>query len=237
MDHVELRELDIPLRLADFSIEPGKTALMIIDMYNRATNRNFGFGKRAKEIGVEKELDYYYHRLEKTVIPNLSRLLNACRDEEIEVIHVTIGSLTLDGRDAGWRYRSYKMLSRGIKELEIIEPLLPLPNEIVIKKTTSSAFSSTRADRILRNLGIEYLIIGGVVSGNCVESTVRDGCDRDFKIYILEDACAGLTEESHQFSMSYLHRNYAIVKNTQEVLSEIDQKWKSKPLSQKSKNT
>lgn len=119
------------------------------------------------------------------------------------------------------------MLTRAPDELEIIEPLRPVANEIVLKKTTSSVFSSTQADRILRNLGVEYLIVGGVVSGNCVESSVRDGCDRDFKIYLLEDGCAGLTAESHQFCMSYLHRNYAIVKNTQEVQSEIEQKWRT----------
>lgn len=217
----------IPGRLPDFNLEVGKTALIIIDMYYRAVDRNFGFGRRAKELGIERELDYYYDRLEKKVVPNLTRMLHASRERGIDVVHVKVGTQTIDGRDAGWRYKGWKIFKELKAEHEIIEPLKPMEGEVVLAKTTSSVFNSTPVERILRNMGIEYLVIGGVVTGNCVETAVRDASDRDFKVYLLEDGCAGLTQDAQEFSMKYMHLNYAHVKPTEEVMSEIERTWPS----------
>jgi len=231
MDHLTLRMAGIPGRLPDFNLVPGKTALMIVDMYLRAVDRQYGFGRRARELGIEHELDYYFDRLDTTVVPNLVRMLETCRKHGIDVVHVKVGTHTLDGRDAGWRYKGWKIFSELKAEHEIIAPLKPVDGEIVLAKTTSGVFNSTPVERILRNMGIEYLIIGGVVTGNCVETAVRDASDRDFKVYLLEDGCAGLTQDAQEFSVKYMHMNYAHAKSTAEVIAEVDTTWaKSKVL-------
>lgn len=200
---------------------------MIIDMYYRAVDRQYGFGRRARELGIERELDYYYDRLDSTVVPNLKRMLETCRKYSIDVVHVKVGTHTLDGRDAGWRYKGWKIFKELKAEHEIIAPLQPVEGEIVLTKTSSSVFNSTTAERILRNMGIEYLIIGGVVTGNCVETAVRDASDRDFKVYLLEDGCAGLTQDAQEFSVNYLHLNYAHARQTGKVIEEIESTWKA----------
>ncbi len=225
MDHLSLRMAGIPGRLPDFNLVPGKTALMIVDMYNRAVDRQYGFGRRARELGIERELDYYYERLNATVVPNLVRMLETCRKRGIDIVHVKVGTHTMDGRDAGWRYKGWKIFSELKEEHEIIAPLKPIEGEIVLSKTTSGVFNSTPIERILRNMGIEYLIIGGVVTGNCVETAVRDASDRDFKVYLLEDGCAGLTQDAQEFSVKYMDMNYAHAKSTQDVIAEINTTW------------
>lgn len=228
MDHLSLRMAGIPGRLPDFNLVPGKTALMIIDMYYRAVDRRYGFGRRARELGIEQELDYYYERLDSTVIPNLSKMLATFRKHEIDIVHVKVGTLTKDGRDAGWRYKGWKIFSELKEEHEIIEQLKPLDGEIVVSKTTSGVFNSTPIERVLRNMGIEYLVVGGVVTGNCVETAVRDASDRDFKVYLLEDGCAGLTPDAQEFSVRYMHLNYAHAKKSAEVIEEIEATWQAK---------
>ncbi len=227
MDHLSLRMAGIPGRIPDFNLERGKTAFMIIDMYYRSVDRRYGFGRRAKESGIEHELDYYYDRLDSTVVPNLVLMLEACRAHSIDVVHVKVGTHTFDGRDAGWRYKGWKLFDELKAEHEIIKPLQPIEGEIVLTKTTSSVFNSTTAELIFRNMGIQYLIIGGVVTGNCVETAVRDASDRDFKVYLLEDGCAGLTQDAQEFSVKYLHLNYAHAKTTESVIKEIESTWKT----------
>ncbi len=73
----------------------------------------------------------------------------------------------------------------------------PLENEIVLPKTASGVFNATAIDKILRNLGIENLVITGVVTDNYVENAVRDACDRGFAVILVEDGCAAVTEELH----------------------------------------
>ncbi len=225
MDHLKLRELGIPGSLPDFNLERGKTALMIIDVYLRSVDRRYGFGARAKELGIEEELEPYFQRVESQVIPNLAALLKRCREKKIDIVHVKVGAQTLDGRDAGWRYKGWKMFDSLKKEMEIAEPLRPIEGEIVVLKTTSGVFNSTNIETILNNVGIENLIIGGVITGNCVETAVRDASDRNFKVYLVEDCCASPSKAAHDFSIAHMHKNYALVKNTSEVLEEIDRTW------------
>ena len=109
--------------------------------------------------------------------------------------------------------------------MEIAEPLRPIEGEIVVSKTTSGVFNSTNIETILNNVGIENLIIGGVITGNCVETAVRDASDRNFKVYLVEDCCASPSKAAHDFSIAHMHKNDALVKNTSEVLEEIDRTW------------
>lgn len=226
MDHLTLRKLGIPGCLPDFKLEPNKTALMMIDMYNRAIDEKYGFAIKAREHGIESQLDHYYSRLETTVVPNMSSLLQICRSNKIPAIHVKVGAQTKDASDASWRYKGWKLFADPKDELDIIDELKPEDGEIVVQKTTSGVFNSTNIERILLNMGIEYLIIGGVITGNCVETAVRDASDRDFKVYLLEDCCASVCEDAHNFSISYMDKNYAHVKTTSEVILEIESTWK-----------
>lgn len=228
MDHLKLRELGIPGCLPDFKLVSGKTAFMMVDMYNRAVDDRFGFAVRAREHGIEDQLDHYYTRLRNTVIPNMSKLLETCRKYGIPPIHVKVGVMTTDANDAGWRYKGWKIFASPNGELDIIDKLKPLEGEVVVNKTSSGVFNSTNIERILLNMGIECLIVGGVITGNCVETAVRDASDRDFKVYLVEDCCASVSEEAHNFSIAYMHKNYALAKKTDEVVSEIEQTWRGR---------
>jgi ureidoacrylate peracid hydrolase len=86
--------------------------------------------------------------------------------------------------------------AKGSWEAQVLDELKPLPNEIVIPKMSSSVFVSTNISYVLRNLGIEYLIVMGLLTDQCVESAVRDACDEGFLVTLIEDACATKTQRA-----------------------------------------
>jgi nicotinamidase-related amidase len=76
--------------------------------------------------------------------------------------------------------------------------------DLVITKPRVSGFYGTRLDETLRALRVERLIIAGVSSSLTVQSTAREAHDRDFEVYILEDACAAVDQAEHESSMAML---------------------------------
>ena len=195
------------------SLEPDRTALLVIDLQKGHYNK--------EKIAAEPERSYLYDRIRDVVVPNGQRLIAACRAARVEVIFTVIECLTLDGRDRSLDYKiSGLFAAKGSREAEIIDELAPLENEIVIPKTSSSLFNSTNFEYVLRNLGVEYLVVMGILTDQCVETTVRDGCDRGFLMTVVEDACAADSEQRHEESLVGI-KGYCRERNTQELLAEL----------------
>ena len=154
-------------------------------------------------------------------IPNGQRLLAACRAARVEVIYTVIECLTLDGRDRSLDYKiSGLFAAKGSWEARVIDELAPLDNEIVIPKTSSSLFNSTNFEYVLRNLGTEYIVVMGILTDQCVETTVRDGCDRGFLMTVVEDACAAESAERHDASLVGV-KGYCRQRSTDELILEL----------------
>lgn len=198
-------------------VEPDVTALLIIDLQKGEYNE--------EKIKAEPEHAYFWDRLAKVVIPNGQRLLAACRGARVEVLFTTVECYTLDGRDRSLDYKvSGIFAAKGSWEAEVIDELKPLPNEICIPKMSSSVFMSTNIEYVLRNLGIEYLMVMGVVTDQCVESAVRDACDLGFLVTLIEDACATMSQERHDATLRAI-KGYCRQRRTDQVLAEL-QHWR-----------
>ncbi|WP_161798193.1 cysteine hydrolase family protein [Aneurinibacillus tyrosinisolvens] len=208
--------------IAHIPFVKGKTALLVVDMQYLDAAPGYGLFAKAAELGVESSLDYYFNRLQEHVIPNIRRLQEAFRMEHLEVIHTKIESLTQDGRD---RSPEHKLLGlhapKGSKEADFLEEVKPIGDEIVFSKTASGIFGSTNIEYVLRNLGIEYLVITGVVTNECIENAVRMAADLGFLVTLPEDACAALTKELHENAIDVLGHTYARVVSTDQVLNEL----------------
>ena len=101
----------------------------------------------------------------------------ACRQARIEVIYTTIESLTLDGRDRSLDYKITGFhVAKGAWDGRVIDQIASQGDEIVLAKTSSSVFISTNIDYVLRNLGVKQLVISGLITDQCVESTISDAC-------------------------------------------------------------
>jgi nicotinamidase-related amidase len=203
-------------------MRPGDTALLTIDMQYLDADWDGSMCRQARQAGFETELHYYRDRL-GIIVPNIRRLQARCREKRVEVIHAKIQSLTPDGRDRGTMHKGLGMhAAPGSREAEILEELEPQAGEIVLTKTTSSAFNGTALDRLLRALDIKILVVCGVFTTTCIESTVRDGADLGYACIVAEDACGALVEEMHLASIRAMRNVYARIWTTEEVVAALE---------------
>jgi len=164
---------------------------------------------------------YYYKRLAATAIPNQQRILETARAAGVQVLHTIIEALTEDCRDASLDHKlSGLLVPKGHPLAPPIDELAPVRNEIVFPKTSSGVFNSTNIDYVLKNLGIRYLIVAGVVTDQCVDMAVRDAADRGYLVTLPEDACATYTQERHDNALKAFG-GYCWVTKTDTVVTRL----------------
>jgi ureidoacrylate peracid hydrolase len=95
--------------------------------------------------------------------------------------------------------------------------LRPRPDDDVITKHRYSAFIGTELDPLLRAQGVENLIIAGVTTNVCVESTARDGYMLDYHIVLVEDCTASYSEEPHRATLANIRRAFGQVATAEQV--------------------
>jgi len=215
---------DIFGQLPRHELVPERTALLVIDMQYYDAHRLWGIGRAAREQGREREYDGYFKRLEDTVVPNLRLVIDACRAAGVRVIYVRIMSRAPDGGDISRQHRDLGILVRsGSREAEILDEIAPRDGDLIFSKTAGGVFNSTEIDQVLRNMGIDSLIVAGVVTNGCVETAVRDASDRSYKVFVVEDACAALTEKEHEHAIWLFGKWYANVLGTSELSDRFAQ--------------
>jgi nicotinamidase-related amidase len=206
----------------DFKVVAKKTALMVIDMQYLDAHRDYGMGADAKKNNITDKYEYYFQQLDDVVVPNIKRLLEVCRGAGIEVIYPRIASLVDDCREVSLEHKRINLLApAGSRESEILDEVRPLKNELIITKGASGVFNSTAIDQILRNLGVDTLIMTGVVTNYCVETAVRDAGDRGYNVILVSDGCAAMSEDHQRFALEILNGIYCVVRSTDEVIHEI----------------
>ena len=205
----------------DVAIVPGETALLFIDVQNYCAHREGSEFKAIMQPDSASELTYFFERMESLAVPNMQRLQAACRGAGIEVLYTVIESLTKDGRDRSLDYKITGFnVPKGSWDGKVIDAIAPDDDEIVIPKTSSSVFVSTNMDYVLRNLGVRYLILCGVLTDQCVESAVRDACDLGYLVTLVPDACATYNQQRHDYSLQAI-KGYCRQRDTDALLTEI----------------
>jgi biuret amidohydrolase len=185
------------------SLDPARAALLIIDM-----QRDFlepgGFGA---VLGNDVSLL-------RRAVPPTQRLLAAARAARLLVIHTreghrpdlcdlppakkARGKLALGIGDPGPMGR---ILVQGEPGHDIIAELAPIAGEPVVDKPGKGAFHATDLDAILRNRGIAQLVVCGVTTEVCVNTTVREANDRGYECLVLEDCVASYFPEFHEMGL------------------------------------
>jgi biuret amidohydrolase len=200
-------------------------------MQNYGVNPSCGIAQMLAER-YPKVAEYYVPRI-REVIANTRRLLDAFRQLEREVVFTRHGPMLPDGRDMILRRQQRDDLAReqtdrptlwskGSKEHQVVSELAATDRELVIDKNASSAFNGTGIDQLLRNLNLETLVVTGMATDMCVETTARDAADRGYNVIVVEDATATFFPDHHRAALSAMARVYTKVWNTDQVLDAID---------------
>ena len=206
----------------DVPLKPEKSALLFIDVQNFSAHREGGEFKELSSDEFETNYGWFFKQLDSRVIPNMQIIQEACRESNIEVLYTTIESLTLDGRDRSLDYKITGFhVPRGAWDGKVIDQIAPQGDEIVLPKTSSSVFISTHIDYILRNLGINQLVISGLITDQCVESAIRDACDMGYLVTQIVDACLTYSQERHDNSLRTI-KGYCRQITSEQLVAELN---------------
>lgn len=222
-----------PMPWPAFVVDWSRAALLVIDYQNYSSNPEVGLTR----MFIEKYpavAAYYVPRITEITLPNTRRLLDAFREAGREVIFTRHGALLPDGRDMILRRRQRDvdalkttehphLWSRGSFEHQIVDQLTPLPHELVIDKNASSAFNGSAIDQLLRNMEVDTLVVAGMATDMCVETTSRDAADRGYNVIVVEDATATFCEAHHRAALSALARVFTQVWDTARVISTLQE--------------
>ncbi len=188
-----------------------RTCLLLIDVQNYVWNPD-----------VAKRLPYFDSQVRDVVLPNLRRLIDAFRRAGAEVMYTVIENLTKDGRDRSLDYKlSDFFVGKGSWEAKVLDIVAPGDDDIVLPKTSSGVFNSTNIEYLLRNMGIETLVVIGFLTDQCVDHTIRDAADRGFYPICIADACASHSQTRHDNALKAFS-GYCRTMTTVEILAEID---------------
>ena len=196
-----------------------RCALVVIDLQVLDAAHNGEHAQRARELGRWDELEGYFDRVAEMVVPNVVRLGRALRERGLPVIYLRCRSLHPNAADNGLRFREFGIASAATTRRQRCCPS---------SRSTTRTSCSTRRPRVRSgrrtstgccgSCEIECLLMTGVVTSGCVESAVRDASDLDYRVVLVEDACADREPELHDDSIRRMNNNFALVRATGEVL-------------------
>ena len=155
------------------------------------------------------------------ILANVKKTIQAFRQADRPVIF-TRHVHHPDGLDAGimaWWWKG--MCREGSPESEVHRDLAPRPNEKTIFKHRYSAFYNTDLETVLRCLKVEDLVIAGIMTNLCCESTARDAYFRDYRVFFLADGTGSISEEMHRASLLNLAFGFSWVTAVDAVVAQL----------------
>jgi nicotinamidase-related amidase len=183
---------------------PQTSALFVIDMQQFFCNPS----------------SHAYVKDSTTIIPNIQNLMTVYRQQSIPIIFTRYALLRTESPGSMGRWWN-DVLYDDDDFSNVIPLLQPTPNELVIRKTQYSAFFETDLDQILKKLKVTNILITGVLTHLCCETTARDAFMRNYDVFFVTDATASDKQELHVASLRTLSDGFATLVTTNEVIAWI----------------
>lgn len=196
------------------SIDPAKTALVVIDMQN-----TFCAEGSPAEVATSRG-----------IVPNLNALTPKLRELGVPVIWVLHANESY-GQYSDWDMFYNHIVAGDIRErtLQANSPenqavyteLQTEAGDITIVKNRYSALipGSSSLERVLRSRGIDTILVAGTKTNVCCESTARDAMMLDFKVVMLSDCCASLSDEEHRSALENIVQQFGNVVDSKELFA------------------
>ena len=200
------------------TFEAKKTALVIIDMQNA-----FCAPGAPAEVPASRG-----------IVENLNKFNTALRDTAVEIIWI-VSAFDSVGSGTDWenffnyivaddvRDKTRAYMAPGAEGTLLWPELTRLDNEQLIVKNRYSCLvpGSSHLERVLRSRGIDTLLLAGTKTNICCETAARSAFDMDFKVVLVEDCCAALSDREHLAALENVIQQFGDVMTSQEILDRI----------------
>jgi ureidoacrylate peracid hydrolase len=185
---------------------PGTTALVVVDVQNDFCSPDGVSARKGHDVSAAVEM-----------VPRLEALLDEARTAGVTIVFIqTTHDLTVDS--PVWNTRM------GDVDTPAYEPncftgswgadfyvVSPAAGEVVVNKHRYSAFAGTDLDMVLRVASIETILLTGVATNVCVESTLRDGLFLDYNVALVADCCAAYAADLHEGTIKNVRGSFGAV--------------------------
>ncbi|MBT55312.1 MAG: pyrimidine utilization protein B [Mameliella sp.] len=195
MQDTQARRLELPALPQAVSLDPTTTALIVVDMQNAYASP-----------GGYLDLAGFDLTGAEAVNTNVVTLTNLCRDSGVQVVflqngwdpeYVEAGGPTSINQAKSNALRLMRerpelkgqLLAKGGWDYALIDALEVKDGDILVPKSRYSGFVNTPLDSILRSRGIQTLLVCGVATNVCVETTIRDAFGLEYHPVMVEDCC------------------------------------------------
>lgn len=206
--------------MTKYHLIPEETALIVIDMQNSWCHPEGSIGRNG-----------YNASMMRGIVPNVRNLIEACREAGIMDVW-TIQNHYLDDitktkhriKPHTHRWEAGPPGIRGTWEAEVVDELKDLAEDEqaeLVTKHRFSGFFDTRMNTLLRMKGINTVIVCGVSTTHCVETTVRDAYQHDYDVIIAKDAVAGLSIEEHNASLHFMNKVFGVALEDERLFNLI----------------
>jgi len=186
-----------PYRERKAKIDSTHVALLVIDMQN------------------------YFHRIIQPALENIIRVIECCRQKKIPNIFTQHGH-THPSSDGGVLGQWWgEVILHGTEDWKFIPEIKIESKDIILPKKRYSAFFETDLDEILHSKGIQDLIISGVMTNLCCETTARDAFMRDYRVFFLIDGTATGGEDHHLATLKNLGFGFAYLITCDELIQNL----------------
>ena len=188
-----------------------KMAVLVIDVqryYTESTSPLVTFTEALYPGGTR----YLHERMNAVVIPNIASIQASARDLDIPIFYVRLCGTAPDRSDLHPNFQEFDQHAYSAAGIHVYplasEPMAdvdlhiaPQPCDTVIDKTGYSAFHGTGLHQLLQSKGISGLVITGLTTSQCVNSTARAAADYGYKTFMVEDAQADYDRRDHQAAL------------------------------------
>lgn len=200
-------------------VDPRNAALLVIDMQNDFCSPQGTSAVHGADLSLIRNM-----------IPKLAKLIDEARKARTMIVFVYANYSS----DQNWylsevyleqmmRRRKgaladYSVCKQGTWGWELVDPIKQLPSEVTVNKHRWTAFFGTDLDIILRNRGIKSVILTGVTSNVCVESTARDAFFHDYYVVFSNDCTGSYSKESHMSTLKTIEASFGVVASSEEII-------------------
>lgn len=199
------------LRSLQEKSDPRWAALLVVDVQNDFVSSKGSAAQRGEDVNSAQAM-----------VPRLVRLIEEARRVSLPVIYIktTHGEWT---DTPSWIYRKSQQSAlntcrEGSWGAEFYDGISPLSQERVVIKHRYSAFINTDLNTVLKAKGIESVLVTGVATNVCVETTARDAYMFDYYVTMVEDCSAAYDPKMHETTLENIRRHFGLVASSAEIV-------------------
>lgn len=187
-----------------------RPAILVVDMTRAFTEDRFPLGCSAAGAPCARAI---------------RRLLDAARSLGLPVVYTRYDAFAADAEWGRWLDKGTgaepDSLMRGPEAHEIADLLKPQPRDLVVTKTKPSAFFGTPLASMLTYLGVDTVVVAGMVTSGCVRATVIDAFSHNYRVIVPIECVADRSETSHQVNLFDIDMKYGDVVPLSDVLAHF----------------